>query len=531
VQGHPLEVSLDQRASLWYEAEGYLAEAIHHALEAKDWDRSLALIEQASDDLLKRGELVTLVGWCEKLPTGVVASRLPLGLSYTWALSMLGQYDKAEISLQKLEAIAISIPSLMGQVSAVQAYIARGKGDNTRAIEKSRQALALLPASDSQLRGLLTLNLGLVYWHEGYLREAAQVLNEVVNVARQAGIQYAELTAQIFLARTLASRGELRRAEELYRQILHDGGQVPILTLAHYDLCGIYYEWNDLVKAVEHLEKGLDLCTRSGNVEFQNSGHVLKAFLLLARGNPRGALAEVEVSHSLARDFNPATQARSAACHAQIALAMGDVDTAERWVAQMAEDVDPHSFYRFVGLIRPRLLIALGKRTAASELLKECAERAAEAGWGYAMVAIRILGALAAEKQGAVLKNLEEVLKYSQAEGYIRAYVDAGRSLVPLLQESARRGVLPEYIGQILNAFGEGRKKTVISASPLVETLSERELEVIRLVTAGLSNREIAKKLVISPGTAKTHIHNICGKLGVRNRTEAAMRAKDLNLV
>ena len=148
VQGHPLEVSLDQRASLWYEAEGYLEEAIYHALEAKDWDRSLALIEQASDDLLKRGELVTLVGWCEKLPTGVVASRLPLGLSYTWALSMLGQYDKADISLQKLEAIAISIPSLMGQVAAVQAYTARGKGDNTRAIEKSRQALALLPASN-----------------------------------------------------------------------------------------------------------------------------------------------------------------------------------------------------------------------------------------------------------------------------------------------------------------------------------------------------------------------------------------------
>ena len=377
----------------------------------------------------------------------------------------------------------------------------------------------------------MTLNLGLVYWHGGYLREAAQVLKEVVNVARQAGIQYAELTAQIFLARTLASRGELRRAEELYRQILQDGGQVPILTLAHYDLCGIYYEWNDLVKAGEHLEKGLDMCTRSGNVEFQNSGHVLKAFLLLARGNPRGALAEVEVSHSLAHDFNPATQARSAACHAQIALAIGDVDTAARRVAQMVEDVDPHSFYRFVGLIRPRLLIAQGKPTAASELLKECAERAAEAGWGYAMVAIRILGALVAEKQGTALEDLEEVLKSSQAEGYIRTYVDAGRSLVPLLQESARRGVLPEYIGQILNAFGDGHKKTAASTLPLVEPLSKRELEVLRLVTAGLSNREIAEKLVISPGTAKTHIHNICGKLGVRNRTEAAMRAKDLNMV
>ena len=93
------------------------------------------------------------------------------------------------------------------------------------------------------------------------------------------------------------------------------------------------------------------------------------------------------------------------------------------------------------------------------------------------------------------------------------------------------RGILPEYVGQILAAIKGGQKKVVSQASSLVEPLSERELEVLRLVAAGLSNREIAEKLVISPGTAKTHIHNLCGKLGVRNRTEAATKAKELNLV
>ena len=311
------------------------------------------------------------------------------------------------------------------------------------------------------------------------------------------------------------------------------GGQAPILALAHYDLCSLYYEWNDLEKAREHLEQGLALCTRSGNLEFQNSGHLLKAFLLLACGNPGGALAEAEVISPTGAELQPGhAGARSAATRAQLALAIGDSDAAAHWVEQMAIDVDPHPFYRFVGLIRAAPADRPGAESwPPARCWKAALKARRSAGWGFALVAIRSLQALAAETQEAALAVLDEALKASQAEGYLRAYVDAGPALIPLLQESARRGVAPEYIGQILNAFGEGRKKAVAPAMPLVEALSERELEVLRLVAAGLSNREIARQLVISPGTAKTHIHNICGKLEVRNRTEAAMRAKELNLV
>ena len=201
------------------------------------------------------------------------------------------------------------------------------------------------------------------------------------------------------------------------------------------------------------------------------------------------------------------------------------------WNAQMPEDVDVHPFYRFIGLLQARLLVAQGKKAAANQLLKDHAARAVESGWGYALIAIRLLQSLVADNREAALKFLEEALKASQSENYIRVYVDTGPALVPLLQESARRGVHPEHIGQILRAFGDENKKNVASSQPLVEPLSVRELEVLRLVTAGLSNREIAEQLVISLGTAKTHIHNLCGKLGVRNRTEAAMMAKDVGLV
>jgi LuxR family maltose regulon positive regulatory protein len=276
------------------------------------------------------------------------------------------------------------------------------------------------------------------------------------------------------------------------------------------------------------LNQGMDICMRSGNAEFQNAGHMLKAIILMAQGNMLGALAEVETSHALSQEFGPATIARSMACHAQIALAMGDVTTAEQWVEKMSEDVDAHSLYRFIGLTQARLLLARGEKEAARQLLAERLAKATQAGWGYATIAIRALQALTEETEEAALNVLAEVLMLSQPEGFIRTYVDTGNSLVPLFKEAARRGITPEYIGRILDAYDAKQKEVAL---PLVEPLSERELEVLRLVTAGLSNREIAEKLVISIGTAKTHVHNICGKLGVRNRTEAAMQAKELGLV
>jgi LuxR family maltose regulon positive regulatory protein len=450
-------------------------------------------------------------------------------MAYAWALLLLGRLDEAEDLLLDFEEIGGSVSLLLGQVAAAQAYAARARGDNQRVIEKSEQALELLPESDIVSRSLLSMNLGMVYWHEGRLREAAPALKEAQALALQTGNHYAGLTAQIFLARTIASQGALRQAEEMLLKILQAGEKTPIVVLTHYDLTSIYYEWNYLGKAWEHLEQGLEKSTRVGNLELQIPGHVLKVPLLLAQGNMLGALAEAETSHALARDFGPVTQARSMACHAQIALVMGNLATARQWVEQMPENVDAHSFYRFLGLTRARLLLAEGRRSEAEGELAACYDRAREAGWGYAMIAILTLRALAAERQESSLGFLAKALRLAQPEGYIRTFADAGVSLKPLLHEAARQGIMPGYIGQILEACDGGRVKS--ASLPLVEPLSEREIEVLRLVSAGLSNREIAEKLVISIGTAKTHVHNVCGKLGVRNRTEAATRAKELDLV
>jgi LuxR family maltose regulon positive regulatory protein len=523
------EVELHVRASRWFEARGLATEAIQHALDASDWERVAKLISKAAEGMLNRGELITLIGWFQKVPEELIRSQPDFGMAYAWALLLLGRLDEAEELLACFEEIGGSVPLLLGQVASAQAHAARSRGDNQRVIEKSEQALALLPEGDIISRSLLSLNLGLVYAFDGRLREAVPALNEAQALASQTGNQYAGLTAQIILARTLASQGALRQAEKMLRNIIQSGEGIQILVLAHYDLTTIYYEWNDLGKAWDHLEQGLEISTRSGNTEFQNAGHILKVPLLIAQRNMLEALAEAETAHALSGDFGPVTQARGMACHAGIALVMGDLATARQWIEQMPEDVDAHAFYRFLGLTRARLLLAEGCKSEADEELTACYERAREAGWGYAMVVILVLRALAAKRDEAALGFLTDALRLAQPEGYIRTFADAGVSLVPLLHEAARQGIMPGYIGQILETCDEGRKKP--ATLPLVEPLSEREIEVLRLIAAGLSNREIAEKLVISIGTAKTHVHNVCGKLGVRNRTEAATRAKVLGLV
>jgi LuxR family maltose regulon positive regulatory protein len=223
-------------------------------------------------------------------------------------------------------------------------------------------------------------------------------------------------------------------------------------------------------------------------------------------------------------------RSRSLALRAEIDLQRGDLASAKQLAEEIELDVDAHPYYRFFGLIQERILIAEGKKQEASQSLIQKADLVEQAGWFYGFIAVLILRALAAESQEAGMELLSEALERSSQEGFIRVYADHGKILKPLLMEAAQRGVNPEYIRQILAAIQEEPGKDII-ATGIVEQLSEREIEVLRLVSAGLTNREIAEKLYLSLGTIKTHVYNICGKVGVTNRTQAVMLARDLNLI
>jgi LuxR family maltose regulon positive regulatory protein len=131
----------------------------------------------------------------------------------------------------------------------------------------------------------------------------------------------------------------------------------------------------------------------------------------------------------------------------------------------------------------------------------------------------------------AALINLEHALRLAEPEGYIRLFADLGLPLGYLLQEAQARNVMPEYIATLLNAFGDNMTSRHTGQQKLPEPLTDREAEILELLAAGLTNPEIAEKLVISAGTVKKHASNIYGKLGVSSRTEAAINAKELGLL
>lgn len=528
-----LEKELHNLASKWFEVNDYLTEAVEQALTANAWERVSVLIARVSPSLINRGEISTLVGWFQRTPMEILQNDPLFGFEFCWPLLLTGRFEEASPLLNHAEQIAQDQPEFLGQVLAAQAYHARGVGNHDRMIANSEQALRLLPAKATDSRDLVALNLGIAYWHMGRIGDAEKALAEILISRSVPASPYALLSALIFQGRALVVRGELRRAKPYFEQAINQGGRATINALAYLDLAGLYYEWNDLETSREYIQQAISLAEQGRNLEFQLGSWMLLVRLEIARGNHEAASIALEkVRYFIQTGEIPSpTAIRVPPLEVFFALAHRDLVGAHRWESQLLEHVDAHTFCRFQNLTLAQLMIARRQLSEAETYLTRLYETATKADRGYCRIAIRVLQALAAHTHENALAFLSDALNLAGDQGFLRVFVDAGLGLIPLLQEAAHRGTQPDQVGQILAALG--KKQATVGNNPpaLVEPLSERETEVLRLIRAGLSNREIAAKLVISLGTAKTHVHNICGKLEVRNRTEAATRASELNLI
>lgn len=526
------EIELHRLASQWFSTEGLLPEAIHHALAASDWAQAAELIGAQSVFMLRNGELMTMLGWLKCLPDQVIFERPPLCRDYGWALTLTGQLDTADLYLRQAEAAVRGDDALLGTILVAQAYHLRVRGDTRGAIESARRALSLLPASEPLHRGLVALTLGLAYLTSGSLVDAERAFLEVDQAAQQSQNFYARMTALTYLGMIQAIYGRLHRAAELSRQVIQSGGQSPPTAPAYIELGALLYEWNDLEAAAHHLQIGIELGQRSGNLAFQCDGYRTLAILQQACGESSAAVNTLQKAHQLAssHQVTPILTLRNAACQVQLALAQNDLPTARYWAEQVKEDADGSLHYSRLGLTPARLLLANNLKAEAAERLKGLYETACQADWGSGAVEVRALQALAAAEPVDALHFLEDALREAQPEGFIRTFVDKGEPLKALLERlKSQGGELKEYILTILSAFGQPCRTSPSQA--LVEPLSERELDVLRFLAEGLSNGEIARRLVVSVGTVKSHVHSIINKLDVSSRAQAVARGRDLALI
>jgi LuxR family transcriptional regulator, maltose regulon positive regulatory protein len=571
--------ALHQRASAWYERQGLVAETVQHALAAGDYERAGNLIEQHGVWLAVRGQVHTVLSWLRALPEALTLTRAMLALTHAVILLLANHVQEAEARLQDAErgAQTTMLPEqvriIQGRVAGTRASLVRFSGDLAQCVELSRQALELLPETEQFWRAPALVNAARAYLVSGDVTPAAEKLvAAMITPARASGSLFSYLAAVVNLARLHALQGRLRQTAATYAEaarVAPDGVQQLLNSAAYFfGLGDLLREWNDFDAAEHHMMQGLDLVrgTLIVDADVVLLGYVALARLLQARGDSDGAITALKTFAQLGRERNylPLLIARGAAAQAQLALAQGTLQAAISWAEGCGLRPDDElSFPREAEyLTLARVLIAQGRQDPRGPYLRDALGLldqlldAAEASERFSsVIEIRILQALALQAQddtSQALIVLEPALQRAAPEGYIRIFVDEGGPMAALLREAHQRGIVASYVEKLLAAFPEpdqetrreGDKETSrtsispVSRSPslpvsssLVESLTTRELAVLRLLAAGASNAEIARELVVEQSTVKKHLIHIYGKLGAHSRTQAVAKARTLQLL
>jgi LuxR family transcriptional regulator, maltose regulon positive regulatory protein len=546
-QSNPaLAPALHEQAAQWHEENGLDADAVRHALAARSFERAARLIERAAASRLARGEVTTIQNWTEAIPAALRRQRPWLAVTTAWGQLLTGHPRAVEPVLGELPDLAAADHpdrnALLGNVAAIRAYVAVLDGDVPRTLELAREALTLLPREDGLNRAVATYLIGRAYTLDDDLDAAIAALTEAVGLACKADHIYLAAEALCDVAGLEVSRGRLSAAARLYGSAAESAMEtgmrvVSALGAAEVGLAEIALEKNDLEMAERYANAGVEHMLLVQEPTDLVIGHLMLTRVRQIMGDVSGAKAALAVAEQWlsGRNLRPLVRSQAAAVRARLRLAWGEAEAAGRWAASQA-DLYTGSAGTPEQMARARVALALGRPALALKIVAPLAEAAATAGRLGTLIEIGVLQALAwqalarpAEAQAA----LERALALAEPEGYIRVFVDEGAPMAVLLhvvqQRLATAGQtdLAAYAERLLQQCPE----PPAAAPGLRVSLSDRELEVLRLMAAGLTNDEIAHRLYISLPTVKRHISNTYHKLRVSHRTQALARARELHLL
>jgi LuxR family transcriptional regulator, maltose regulon positive regulatory protein len=557
--------TLSHRASRWYAQHGWLTEAVEAGLAAQDFPHTAAFIERLIAPELVQNEYYTLRRWLERLPEAVLYAYPTLCMMYAMAILFTSDrrapatMARLQTPLQRAEQhwrTEDNAPKL-GEVLALRSWITRLQGDRTQALTVAQQALALLPAGEMQWRGVSLGVVGEAELLAGKLHAARQTFTQTHVLWQSTQNAYGTLALTLALSEVCTRQGELHQAAQLYRQVLTEAEHTPMdrhqalsrIGTARLGLGTLAMEWNALETAEQHATQAVTISRQVTDEDLRVRSSLILARLKHVRGETAEAqqLLQTLVAQmpqhrglSLLRDVR--------AYQARLALVSGDLVTVERCITSTPQgDEVTRLQQEQEALLVARLRIAQGETAEALHLLETWRDEAHVQGRAYSALQIMVLQSLAHFAQHDLPRAqeiLRQALAKAQAEGYQRLFLDEGETMATLLRlvwQEVKEEPLVTYVRTLLLAFQEQpagalRPRAEQVASPaveaafLIEPLSPQERRVLRLLTVGLSNAEIAQELCVSINTIKTQVQSIYRKLNVHSRQEARDTARHLHL-
>lgn len=554
-QTNPGEMlELHRRASIWYEENGLLADAFSHALAADEIERIVQLTDEMAVYKLDISERNALMTWLERLPDESYLNYPWLMIARAWAHFNAGKYEAVDANLVEIEETLVDHSysdelgsRIRGHIAAIRSYLAEVRDeDATNVLCMAEDALELLPEKDIQLRSFVAIRLANCLTWLGNFERAIAVYKEAGESSKQIGDGHLAITALSEMAVVQMLHGKLRQANESIQDIhqyaedlaKRDGRRSAAMGLLYRHRSTIKYEMNELIEADYYARECVKICNQWGEKESLLFGVAALTRVQFAQGDYDAVEKGLAQIIKLASQISTVSQDQFRSWVIPYQLRMGKLEEAKQWMQDLDLKVDDKiSFDRFADYYSLALILKEQGQDSGSLKLVDTLLKTTTAA-GAEMYTIKLYG-----MQAELHKNLnqieeamaamEQALKLAQTEGYVRSILDGGEGVGELLRSAIRRGIAVDYAGKLMNEFTKELKAAgpdTFHIAGLLDPLSDREVEVLRLLVTNLTTTEIAEELYVSVSTIRSHIKNIYSKLNAHSRHEAVTKAIELKL-
>ena len=557
---------LHRRAAAWYQAKGYIQEAVQHYIVIQGWEEAACLADNWCQVHLNEGQANQVLGWMDTLPPNLFDGNPRLHMMYGWGLLSTSQFNRVgdRIALARqaaqdgrreetLRRMGWSTESFLRQTDATEAMVSVIQGNPLDGIQRIQEAYAALGPADSMRASILTA-LGAIYRMLGQSQLALETFAQCAQASMTHKMFAVALAAQGNVGDLLVERGKLAEAEAAFRQLLEwgkrpDGSEYPVTCMAYIGLAAVATLKNKLKPALEWISPAKALAEQWGNFDMLLACRVWEISIFLSLGKIEEAQATfAEMKKAMARHpgISPNIM-QLQGLELSFAVDSGQLDQVRAWLASHPLSPETPVYYlnelELLGRVSAvRALKDPAHYPEALDLLERLIPVVQAGGQMIRELPARIEKSLilwAAGQKEEALFAFREVLELGHSLGFIRPFLLPGAEVRELLLELRSRGLTSPFQDNLLSLLSTSPGLQPGSAPPALtarhaaspDALSEREVEVLRLVAIGLSNGQIAERLVLSEGTVKRHLHNIFNKLDVTSRAQAIHRAREIGLV